>query len=266
MGWQESHAVQHEELQTTTGTIMSWETPSWKTAWMKRTWTPSWTRAGNVHFPQRRQSAGTRSKEVILPLYSALLKVPHKYSVLGSPVRKRCGVIEESPTQSGTTKMIKEPDHLSYKERWRELGLFSLEKRRLRGHLVIIYKDLKRGWNEDRARLFTVVSSDSTRDNGHRLENKRFCLNMRKHFFTVHWKTEYWQKFPDRLWVSVLGAIQKSPGHGPGEAAPGGLAWAEGLNQMTSGDPSKFNHSVILWGNMKKSRKYMQLYIQCLTN
>lgn len=63
---------------------------------------------------------------MILPLYSALVKVPHKYSVLGSPVRKRWMNIGESPTQSGTTKMIKELDHLSYKERLGGLGLLSL--------------------------------------------------------------------------------------------------------------------------------------------
>lgn len=49
-------------------------------------------------------------------------------------------------------------EHLSYEERPRGLGLFSLERRRLGvGILLIHIKYLKGGWKEDGARLFSVV-------------------------------------------------------------------------------------------------------------
>lgn len=63
----------------------------------------------------------------------------------------------------------------------RELGLFILEKRRLREDVISVYKYLKGGCKRDGAMVLPVVPSDRTTGSENKLEHKTFSLNIRMH-------------------------------------------------------------------------------------
>ncbi|GAB0186843.1 interactor protein for cytohesin exchange factors 1 [Grus japonensis] len=107
-----------------------------------------------------RQSIASTSREVILPLYSVLVRLHLEYCVqFWTPQYKRDMDILERD-QRRATRIIKALEHLIYEERMSELGLFGDQAH---GDLINAYKYLQGGCKDDRPRLFSVVPSDRTR-------------------------------------------------------------------------------------------------------
>ncbi|KFV51967.1 hypothetical protein N341_03785, partial [Tyto alba] len=142
-----------------------------------------------------KRSVSSRSREVILPLYSAVVTRHLEYCVqLWGPQHKKDMELLEW-VQRRTMKMIRDLEYLPYDDRLRELGLFSLEKRRLQGHLVVAFQYLKGAYRKAGEVLFTRACSDRTRGNGFKLKEGRFRLDVRKKFFMVR-VMRHWHRFP----------------------------------------------------------------------
>lgn len=88
--------------------------------------------------------------------------------------------------------MVKRLKNLPYEERLKELGLFTLENKKLRLDLIAVFQCLKGGFKEDRGSLFARSHVEKRRSNGYKLQWERFHLDIRNTFFFTLTAINHW--------------------------------------------------------------------------
>ncbi|KFZ45902.1 hypothetical protein N321_12173, partial [Antrostomus carolinensis] len=135
-----------------------------------------------------KSSVASRLREVILVLYSALVMAHLEYCVqFWSPQHKK-DMDRLERVQKRVTRLIQGLQHLSYEDRPRELGLFSLAA----------FQYLKGAYKKSGEGLFIRAINDKTSGNGFKLEEGRFRIDIRKKFFTVR-VVRHWNRLPKEV-------------------------------------------------------------------
>ena len=144
------------------------------------------------------RSVSNRTADVILKLYLALVRPHMDYAVQFWCPYYRMDIDSLERVQRRMTKMIHNIRNLPYEERLKSLGLHSLERRRVRGDMIEVYKwvsGINKGKMED---VLKLSNNEITRTNGFKLDKFRFRKDIGKHWFGNR-VVDMWNRLPSAI-------------------------------------------------------------------
>ena len=151
---------------------------------------------------QLRAAITCKDPDIFVPLYCAFVRPHLEYCVQAwAPfLQKDIATLEK--VQRLATRMVKGTKGMTYPQRLQLCGLFSLERRRLRGDLVEAFKITHDLSCESLRGMLTASSLTNTRGHDFKLRKDRARLDLRKFGFR-HRVVNHWNRLP----AEVVGAV-----------------------------------------------------------
>ena len=147
---------------------------------------------------QLKAAISCKEVDVFIPLYCAFVRPHLEYCVQAwAPYLKKDVVLLEK-VQRLATRMVKGTMGMTYDQRLSFCGLFSLERRRLRGDLLEVYRLVRSDSSIPNRDLVRPLPESCTRGHEFRLEKPRARLDLRKFGFS-HRVVGPWNKLPSEV-------------------------------------------------------------------
>jgi len=152
-------------------------------------------RKGNQLLGMIRRNITYRDKQLMIPLYKAIVRPHLEYCIQAWRPYLRKDIDKLERVQRRATRMIPELQKLCYEDRLQRCKLTTLETRRARGDQIEVFKILHGYEGLDRNMFFTLKADSRTRGHNWALTKEHCKLDIRKYTFSQRTINE-WNSLP----------------------------------------------------------------------